>query len=62
MAINKLINYTTKHGANLYKQGTKALGTPFSMKASKVVILCNVELEHQVFHFHWPVILEQQLF
>eukprot|EP00804_Cyclotella_cryptica_P009584 CCRYP_006287-RA/>CCRYP_006287-RA protein AED:0.39 eAED:0.39 QI:0/-1/0/1/-1/1/1/0/252 len=38
-AVEELIIYTTKHGANMYEQGTKALGTPFSMKASQVVIL-----------------------
>ena len=37
-AVKELIDYTTKHGASLYKQGTKALGTPFGMKASQVVI------------------------
>ncbi len=37
-AAEELINYTTKHGVSLYEQGTKALGTPFSMKAAKVVI------------------------
>ena len=37
-AVEELINYTTKHGASLYKQGTKALGTPFSMKAAQMVI------------------------
>ena len=37
-AVEEFIDYTTKHGASLYKQGTKALGTPFSMKASQVVI------------------------
>ena len=38
VAVKELINYTTKHGASLYEQGTKALGTPFSMKAAQVVI------------------------
>jgi hypothetical protein len=37
-AIKELIDYTMKHGASLYEQGTKALGTPFTMKASHVVI------------------------
>lgn len=32
-AVEELIDYTTKHGASLYKQGRKALGIPFSMKA-----------------------------
>ena len=27
-AVKELIDYTTKHGANLYKQGIKALGPP----------------------------------
>ena len=36
--VKELIDYTTKHGANLYKQGIKTLETPFSMKASQVVI------------------------
>eukprot|EP00804_Cyclotella_cryptica_P030718 CCRYP_009136-RA/>CCRYP_009136-RA protein AED:0.27 eAED:0.27 QI:0/-1/0/1/-1/1/1/0/399 len=37
-AVEELIDYTTKHGVNLYEQGTKAFRTPFSMKASQVVI------------------------
>ena len=37
-ALEELINYVTKHGTNLYEQGTKALGTSFSMKANQVVI------------------------
>jgi flagellar hook-associated protein FlgK len=37
-AIEELIDYTTKHGASLYEQGTKALGTPFNMKSNQVVI------------------------
>jgi hypothetical protein len=37
-AIEELIDYTTKHGASLYEQGTKALGMPFSMKAIQVAI------------------------
>ena len=35
--VEELIDYTTKHGVSLYGQGTKALGMPFSMKASQVV-------------------------
>jgi hypothetical protein len=27
-AVKELINYTTKHGASLYEQGTKLLGPP----------------------------------
>ena len=38
VAVEELIGYTTKLGASLYKQGTKALVTPFSMKASQAVI------------------------
>ena len=37
-ALEELIDYKTKHCASLYKQGTKALGTTFSMMASQVVI------------------------
>ena len=37
-AVEDLIDYTTKHGASLYKQGTEPLGTPFGMKANQVVI------------------------
>ena len=31
-AVEDLINYTMKQGASLYQDGTKALGTSFSMK------------------------------
>ena len=37
-AVEELINYIIKHGASLYKQGTKAFRTLFSMKAAQVVI------------------------
>ena len=37
-AVKELIDYTTKHGASLYEPGTKALRTPFSMKAAQEVI------------------------
>ncbi len=36
-AVEEFIDYTTKHGAILYEQGTKALGTPSSMKAAQVI-------------------------
>ena len=34
VAVKEQIDYTTKHSASLYEQGTKALGTFFSMKAA----------------------------
>ena len=37
-AVKELISFTTKHGISLYEQGTKALETPFRMKASHEVI------------------------
>jgi hypothetical protein len=51
-AVKELINYTTKHGANLYEQGIKALGTPFSMKASQVVIF-EKELQDRASMMGW---------
>eukprot|EP00804_Cyclotella_cryptica_P000308 CCRYP_010230-RA/>CCRYP_010230-RA protein AED:0.47 eAED:0.47 QI:0/-1/0/1/-1/1/1/0/170 len=51
-AVEELIDYTTKHGANLYEQGTKALGTPFSMKASQVVIF-EKELQDRASMMGW---------
>jgi len=51
-AVEELIDYTTKHGTNLYEQGTKALGTPFSMKASQVVIF-KKELQDRASMMGW---------
>jgi hypothetical protein len=51
-AVEELVDYTTKHGANLYEQGTKALGTPFSMKASQVVIF-EKELQDKASMMGW---------
>jgi hypothetical protein len=51
-AVEELIDYTTKHGASLYEQGTKALGTPFSMKASQVVIF-EKELQDRASMMGW---------
>ena len=42
----------TKHGASLYKQGTEALGTPFGMKASQVVI-SEKELQDRASMMGW---------
>ena len=51
-AVEELIDYMTIHGANLYEQGTKALGIPFSMKASKVVIF-EKELQDRASMMDW---------
>ena len=51
-AVEELIDYTTKHGASLYEQGTKALGTPFSMKATQVVIF-EKELQDRASMMGW---------
>jgi hypothetical protein len=51
-AIEDLIDYTTKHGASLYEQGTKALGTPFNMKSSQVVIF-EKELQDRASMMGW---------
>ena len=47
--VEELIDYTT---ANLCKQGTKALGTPFSMTASQVVIF-EKELQDRASMMGW---------
>ncbi len=51
-AIEELIDYTTKHGASLYEQGTKALGTPFNMKSNQVVIF-EKELQDRASMMGW---------
>jgi hypothetical protein len=51
-AVEELIDYTTKHGASLYEQGTKALRTPFSMKVSQVVIF-EKELQDRASMVEW---------
>ena len=51
-AVEELIDYTTKHSASLYEQGTKALGTPFSMKAAQVVIF-EKELQDRASMMGW---------
>ena len=51
-AVEELIDYTAKHGASLYEQGTKALGTPFSMKAAQVVIF-EKELQDRASMMGW---------
>jgi hypothetical protein len=51
-AVEELIDYTTKHGASLYEQGTKSLGTPFNMKASQVVIF-EKELQDRASMMGW---------
>ena len=51
-AIEELIDYTTKHGASLYEQGTKSLGTPFNMKASQVVTF-EKELQDRASMMGW---------
>ena len=38
VAVEELIDYTINHGVSLHKQGTKALETPFSIKASQKTI------------------------
>ena len=50
--VKELIDYTTKHGANLCEQGTKAPGTPFSMTASQVVIF-EKELQDRASMMGW---------
>ncbi len=51
-ALEELINYMTKYGANLYEQKSQALGTPFSMKASHVVIF-EKELQDRAIMMGW---------
>jgi len=51
-AVEELIDYTTKQGASLYERGTKALGTPFSMKTSQVVI-CEQEVQDRASIMGW---------
>jgi hypothetical protein len=50
--VEELIDYTTKHGASLYEQGTKALRTPFSMKATQVIIF-EKELQDRASMMGW---------
>jgi hypothetical protein len=54
-AVEDLIDYTTKHGASLYKQGTEPLGTPFGMKANQVVIF-EKELANRASMMGWDTV------
>ena len=40
-ATKELIDYTMHHGSSLYRQVTKALGTPYNMEAVQEEILKN---------------------
>ena len=51
-AVNEHINYNSKHGASLNKQGAKALGTPFNMKTNQAVI-CEKELKDRASMMGW---------
>ena len=51
-AVKDHIDYTTKHGASHYKQGMKALGTPFNMKVSQAVIF-EKELQDRARTMGW---------
>ena len=49
---DQLIDYTTKRGASLYEQGTKALATPFDLKSNQVVIF-QKELKDRASMMGW---------
>jgi hypothetical protein len=50
--VDQLIDYTTKCGASLYEQGTKALATPFDLKSNQVVIF-QKELKDRASMMGW---------
>ena len=50
--VDQLIDYTTKRGASLYEQGTKALATPFDLKSNQVVIF-QKELKDRASMMGW---------